>query len=37
MIEFSNKVLNASAGKTHLFFVGQAGFIVKPKVKVVNY
>ena len=31
MIEFKNSVLNAELGKTHIFSVGQAGFIVKTK------
>lgn len=29
MIEFASKVLSAQLNKTHLFFVGQAGFILK--------
>lgn len=29
MIEFSNRVLSAPMGMTHLFYVGQAGFIFK--------
>ena len=28
-MDFVKKILNAKLGKTHLFFVGQAGFIVK--------
>lgn len=31
MKEFSKKVLNATSGETHLFWVGQAGYIVKSK------
>lgn len=29
MLDFANKVMSASAGETHLFSVGQAGFIIK--------
>lgn len=29
MIDFASKVLNAEIGKTHLFSVGQAGYIIK--------
>ena len=31
MISLANKILGAPKGKTHLFFVGQAGFVVKNK------
>lgn len=31
MLDFSTKVFSAPMGNTHLFFVGQAGFIVKSK------
>ena len=31
MISFANRILGAQIGETHLFFVGQAGFIVKSK------
>ena len=31
MISLANKILGATSKKTHLFFVGQAGFVVKNK------
>lgn len=31
MIEFRNNILKAELGKTHIFSVGQAGFIIKTK------
>ena len=32
MISLANQILGARLGRTHLFFVGQAGFIVKNKI-----
>ncbi len=38
MRKFSEIVLNAELGKTHLFSVGQAGFIIKTKSgKLIGY